>query len=294
MHVKAQMLTLNRGESYDFLTNTKGEVDDGDFYFYYEGTGAFWANNRGQRGLKDLGNIGIVNLANVSIPKTGYTRFSVPAIINHTYVSLAQEGDEGSYIIFRIKNHPPDYSNVTIEYYYKPYQRQTIKTSTYVDTNPDQIVLGEKIELIGKIDPKLPTGASYNALYFRVIKPNGAQEKIGPHKSFYSSFYQKEIAVQDYKPTQNGTYQVIFYTQLEVVVNDFYESSFSSPKNFTVTESIPKPEPTNPDPDLPVDLSDFQPLILISLSFVIIMGLVFYIGSKLRPKPVWSNKKEGI
>ena len=103
-------------DSFDFSANTIDELTGGDLYYY---DGKFWANNYGQRGVKDLGDVGNVALSDVNIPFGGYTRFGVSAVLNHTYVSLAHQGEEGNYIVFRVKSISADKSNVTIEYYYR-------------------------------------------------------------------------------------------------------------------------------------------------------------------------------
>ena len=46
--------------------------------------------------------VGSPDLAGVTIPKTGYTRFGVNAVEGHTYVSKAQNGEKQSYIVFRV------------------------------------------------------------------------------------------------------------------------------------------------------------------------------------------------
>ena len=75
--------------------------------------------NYQQKGVTDLGNIGNVNLATVNIPTSGYTRFGVNAVSGHTYVSKAQEGELGSYIVFRVTDIPASKSTVTIRYFYR-------------------------------------------------------------------------------------------------------------------------------------------------------------------------------
>ncbi len=118
--VKAANIVLYDSDSYDFSTNTRGTLGGGDFYYSdSDGTGSFYANNLGQRGLQDLGNIGNVALSDVSIPIAGYTRFGAAAVVGHTYVSLAQEGEEGNHIVFRVTSLMADYSSVTIDYYYR-------------------------------------------------------------------------------------------------------------------------------------------------------------------------------
>lgn len=107
---------LDDEDSFDFSTNTLGNVTGGDLYYYQ---GKFWANNVNQKGVIDLGNIGNVDLSTVNIPISGYTRFGVTAVVDHTYVSIAQEGEIASYIAFRVNALSSDKANVTIRYLYR-------------------------------------------------------------------------------------------------------------------------------------------------------------------------------
>jgi Zn-dependent metalloprotease len=109
---------LDSEDSFDFSTNIVGALTGGDLYYL---DGKFWANNYKQRGVKDLGNIGNVDLADVNVVEgtTGYNRFGVSAVRDHTYVSLAQQGEEGNIIVFRVKSISADNSNVTIQYLYR-------------------------------------------------------------------------------------------------------------------------------------------------------------------------------
>ncbi|MCK4732878.1 MAG: hypothetical protein KAT65_10525 [Methanophagales archaeon] len=66
-----------------------------------------------------MGDIGDVDLATVNIPDSGYTRFGVSAVIGHTYVSQAQEGETGGYIAFRVTDMKADKSELTIKYLYR-------------------------------------------------------------------------------------------------------------------------------------------------------------------------------
>lgn len=102
--------------SFDFSANLIGQLTGGDLY--YSG-GKFWANNLRQRGLKDLGDIGNVDLKDVIITSGGYTRFGVDAVEGHTYVSLAHEGEEGNHIVFRVNSIAADQSELAIEYCYR-------------------------------------------------------------------------------------------------------------------------------------------------------------------------------
>jgi len=107
---------LTNRDSYDVSTNSIGTLTGGDFYF---SGGAFWSNNWRQRGVQDLGDIGAVALKDVNIPTTGYTRQRVNAMVNHTYVALAQEGEEGSYIVFRVTDLDAANNEVVIQYRYR-------------------------------------------------------------------------------------------------------------------------------------------------------------------------------
>lgn len=107
---------LGDGDSFDFSTNTLGSFTGGDLYFY---DGKFWANNYEQNGVRDLGGIGDPDLAGVTIPKSGYTRFGVNAVVGHTYSSKAQDGEQQSYIVFRVTDLGAGGSTVTIRYLYR-------------------------------------------------------------------------------------------------------------------------------------------------------------------------------
>jgi hypothetical protein len=98
------LVRLVDNQSYDFSSKTRGKLTGGDFYLNIGNNGAaqFFANNRGQRGLLDLGDIGSPPLDSVRPPATGYNKFGVPVVEGHTYVSLAGEGEEGHHVIFRV------------------------------------------------------------------------------------------------------------------------------------------------------------------------------------------------
>lgn len=108
--------TLRNGNSYDVSANAIGSYTGGDFYFH---GGSFWANNVGQRGVIDLGDIGAVSLDAVSIPLAGYTRFGLAAAVNHTYVSLAHQGEEGSYVVFRVTSFDSASNEAVIRYVHR-------------------------------------------------------------------------------------------------------------------------------------------------------------------------------
>ena len=62
----------------------------------------FWADNKGQRGLVDLGDLGATRLESVPTPPTGYFQFGVPAVAGHVYASLANRDADGHYIVYRV------------------------------------------------------------------------------------------------------------------------------------------------------------------------------------------------
>lgn len=107
---------LNYGDSYDVSTNQLGSYSGGDFYI--SSSARLYANNLGQRGLRSLGDVGHSAFNELDIPESGYTRFGVPVVINETYVSLAQQGEEGNYIAFRVTDHQPADQELTVEYWY--------------------------------------------------------------------------------------------------------------------------------------------------------------------------------
>ncbi len=111
--LQAELIDLN---SYDVSMNSIGWVTGGDFYIT---GGSFWANNSNQRGVVDLGDIGTTSLDDASIPFTGYTRFGVASAVGHTYVSLAQHGEEGGYIVFKVTAMSADKKEITIQYRYR-------------------------------------------------------------------------------------------------------------------------------------------------------------------------------
>ena len=112
-------IRLSNSDSYHFLANEIFNLTGGDFYFgFSKGKSKFWANNHFQGGIIDLGDIGDVPLDSIDPPLQGYYRFGVEAILGHTYVSPAKEGEEGHYIIFRVIQLVDD-QYVEIEYFYR-------------------------------------------------------------------------------------------------------------------------------------------------------------------------------
>jgi hypothetical protein len=95
-------------------------LGQGDFYYLALDENKFWANNIGQRGLVDVGELPGVNLIDVPIPSSGYFTFGVPCVINHKYVSLAQTGEEGYCIVFQVLNISNDNCEISWIYKYAP------------------------------------------------------------------------------------------------------------------------------------------------------------------------------
>jgi len=108
----SRQIRLRNNESYHFSTGRRGKVTGGDFYFSFgtRGVPQFWANNRYQRGVVDLGDIGNVDLRRIRLPRTRYSQQGVRAIVGHTYVALAREGEEGNYIVYRVEEIGPSKS----------------------------------------------------------------------------------------------------------------------------------------------------------------------------------------
>jgi hypothetical protein len=112
-------IELRDKDSYRFLLGQRHDkCSGGDFYLTVGKTGAsFFANNLRQRGLVDLGLGQSSDLTDVRPPAGGYSRFGVPAVSGHTYVSLAKAGEEDCYIILRVTHIEPG-QYVRLEYLY--------------------------------------------------------------------------------------------------------------------------------------------------------------------------------
>lgn len=106
-------------DSYHFLSGARSSVLGGDFYLTIDANGAamFYANNRGQRGLVDLGDSGRVPMSGIRVPESGYYQFGVPVVAGHTYASLARAGEEGHFVVFRVDQVTRD--SVTLSYVYR-------------------------------------------------------------------------------------------------------------------------------------------------------------------------------
>lgn len=120
------VVTLLLDHSYDFKTGTLGEISSGNLYLTQS---QFWANNGGQRGVLDLGDLGTTDLSEVEIPSTGYTRFGVPVVLGNTYVALGQQGDEGNYVVFRVVD--TGTNTVTLQYQYVPQSVTLFSSQSY-------------------------------------------------------------------------------------------------------------------------------------------------------------------
>jgi len=98
----ARALTLGDQDSRDFKQGTTRPLVGGDFYLSIGPSGAamFFANNAGQRGLIDMGDVSAIALGDIKPPDSGYYQFGVPAVEGHTYVALAR--DQGHFVIFRV------------------------------------------------------------------------------------------------------------------------------------------------------------------------------------------------
>ncbi|HJN93509.1 MAG TPA: hypothetical protein QGF05_12410 [Dehalococcoidia bacterium] len=89
-------------DGYDFSKGVPQE-GGGDFYVDVDGPEpTFYANNAGQLGLIDLGDLGSASLDSVVVPGDGYSRFGVPMVEGNTYVARAVEAEVDHFIVFRI------------------------------------------------------------------------------------------------------------------------------------------------------------------------------------------------
>lgn len=112
------VLKLEDGDSYHFLSGERSKYTGGDFYVSLSGSDAkFYANNFYQQGVAEIGDIGSKLPDNFNVAQSALSRFGVPAVAGHTYVSPAKEGEEGHYILFRVTNIVPN-KYVEIEFQY--------------------------------------------------------------------------------------------------------------------------------------------------------------------------------
>lgn len=110
-------VTLYDRESYDFFTGEVGTLVGGEFYVDTDSP-TFYANNRYQRGVQNLGDLGDVPLDEVVPPDQGYSRFGVEAVVGQTYAALGHEGIDGV-IVFRVTNVAAD--SITLDYFFYSY-----------------------------------------------------------------------------------------------------------------------------------------------------------------------------
>jgi hypothetical protein len=115
-------VTLSDGESYHFLTGERGYYSGGEFYVVREDGQMMFFGNNDQRGITLLGDLGDIDLYTVSfchLTDADYTRYGVEAIPGNVYVALARAGEEGNFVVFRVKE---VLSNaVVLDYVYRDY-----------------------------------------------------------------------------------------------------------------------------------------------------------------------------
>jgi hypothetical protein len=112
---------LRDRDSFHFLSGETTKLQGGDFYMGFDGANAakFWANNQDQNGLVSLGDIGTGPLERVTpVADAKFQKFGVPVVRGQTYVSQAKTGEDGHYVIFRVRDiRSSEY--VEIEYLYR-------------------------------------------------------------------------------------------------------------------------------------------------------------------------------
>ena len=108
-----KVVNLNNKDSFAFATNVKGKITGGDLYL---SDGKFWANNTNQKAIVDLGAIGNIDLASVTIPAKGYSSHNIAVIKDHTYIAAAHDGEKAGYIAFRVTATNADQSLISLEY----------------------------------------------------------------------------------------------------------------------------------------------------------------------------------
>lgn len=99
--------------SFHFSTAEYGNLSDGDFYY---SDGKFWANNRGQQGLLDLGKAVSFDPKRIIIPRKKFNIFGVKAKHGHVYLSKARKGEDDRYILFRVINTTQKDKMIGVEY----------------------------------------------------------------------------------------------------------------------------------------------------------------------------------
>ena len=167
-------VTLGEGDSYHFLANEFGaRYTGGDFYLgFSNGTPRFWANNLGQRGVVDQGDLGTTTLDQVDPPQTGYTRYGVDPVAGRTYASLAREGEEGHFVVFNVVTSTT--STVDIEWLYTPSAAASYDLAVTKSGSPGAVVPGGNLTYVVTVTNNggststsvvltdtLPTGVAY-------------------------------------------------------------------------------------------------------------------------------------
>lgn len=99
--------------SFHFSAGIPGNLSDGDFYY---ADGKFWANNRGQQGLVDLGKSIPFDPKAITIPTRGFYKFGVKVKHGHIYLSKARKGEDDRYILFKVINTTQKHKMVGVKY----------------------------------------------------------------------------------------------------------------------------------------------------------------------------------
>jgi hypothetical protein len=143
--------------SHDFQRGGTGSGPSGGDFYFSDLRPSFLANNRGQRGIVDLGETDRP-LDEVTPPASGYSKFGIPAVVGHVYAALARDGNRGDHIVFRVLDVETSETAVRsykIQYYYR---------KAGMDGEPDR----------GDAKTALPRGK--NSIY--VLGVPGAEELI--------------------------------------------------------------------------------------------------------------------
>ena len=99
--------------SFHFSMGNNGNLADGDFYY---SEGKFWANNRGQQGLVDLGKSVPFDPNRLNISRIKFYKQGVKAKHGHVYLSRARRGEDNRYILFRVINSAQKNKMIGVEY----------------------------------------------------------------------------------------------------------------------------------------------------------------------------------
>ena len=108
-----QTITLNTGESFDFVTQTKvADVFTGDLYFV-GGSAQFSADHFTQRGILSLGSV-TTALGDILPPFAFYPRQGIGAVVGNSYVCWLHSGSTGEFAAFKVVGLTP--TSVTFQY----------------------------------------------------------------------------------------------------------------------------------------------------------------------------------